>query len=637
MPSLFTTIASLLLVISAADATKAIDESLATLIEQAKVEYRPVTPEEVESARADLATSAIELERFLLPGSQRGEAWKRYLQWQGVQESLREGSPFNAGALRDSLDKFRAGADGTRLPVFRRTADSLERYTDLATIGRVRDQKAVTGKQLDRLRKYLDRYEVEPSARARYEIERRLEFFGGIGRSLALHSALRSRFNHPNIRLELSEPFLNRIVSKSINKQDPVNDCILGTTIRGTGSTTGYVTLQTLPSSSRAALLLQLTGTTLSQTRGYKDPVVIRSHGTTNFRATKRIELEDTNFWNYPAQVNATTSTQTCSVKKQGGGFGSRLVEKIGKKKVAEKKPQTNAIAADHAEVRIADSLEKDLLPKLQDARFEYLEQFKKPLENRNASPRSVAFSTTDHSLSVDILQAGRGQLGADRSPPPFPVGHAVAVRLHETGAANLAAVILSGATLSQKTREGHPKLDVVLPKKLRKAIDEAREKEPEDEDEDEADEQREFKPWSIRFRRGRPVTIEFAGNLVKIRLHATRIAAGEKTYHGWDLLVDYVLHPKEGGLTLVRNGPIEVIPTAFDPADGKGLSNKQVGLRGNLAKELNRQADAGRGFPEEIDLPAIDLPGDIAHHGPLLLQDATSEEGWLSLGWRLP
>jgi len=611
----------------------AVDEQLAIQIADAQANYRPVTPEEVEEARSELASAAVQLEQFLRPGSRKGEAWKRYLKWQNVQDALAAERP-NLGGLQDSLDKFRSGANGLNLPLFRRAASAIERYVDYANIARAPDQNDFIAKQLEVVTKYLDRNASQPSARARFEIERRLDFLTGIGRAQALTSTLNNQFNKPNVRLEVSENFLSKVVSKRVNDVAPVTDRILGTNIRGTGRTSGYVTLQTIPNMQRAAILLSLNGVTYSETNGYKDPVVIRSSGTTRFAATKRIELEDSNFWNYPTKVNATTSTKTRSVKKQGGGFGSRLVAKIGEKKVAEKKPQSNAIAARHAETRVGDNFEEELLPKLQDARFEYLEQFKKPLSERNAEPKYVSFSSTDRSVNVDVLQAGRGQLGADTSPPAFAAGHDTSVCLHESGAANFASAILAGATLSQKTREGNPKLDVELPKALRKAIDEARE---EAETEPAEDDDREFKPWSITFRRQRPVTLEFQDQHVKIRIHATEINVAEDTYRGWDIVVDYAIHVENGGLVMNRDGDIEVIPSSFDPEDGGKLSGRQVGLRGVLAKELNRQADSGRGFPEEIEIPMLDLPNDIAQHGPLMLQDASSDGGWLSLGWMLP
>ncbi len=401
--------------LGSADSAYALDAQLASLIDQAKASYQPVTAAQVEVARSELATAAYDLEQLLIPGSGRGERWKSYLKWGGLQASLAAATNPNLTDLRNSLDRLRAGADGVQLPAFRRTADALEKFIDLATIERASDQQAFIDRQLDLLTKYVDRYETAPSARARFEIERRLDFFAGIGQATDLVAALRNQFGRPNVRAEISENLLSRVVSKPVDKVAPVSDYILGTTIRGTGRTTGTLDVETVPSNQRAALLLHLDGVTNSETRGYNDPVVIRSSGTTPFTATKRIELEDANFWNYPARVSATTSTVTRSVQKQGGGLGSRLISRIGEQQVAEKKPRANYIASRHAEDRIANNLEEELLPKLQDARYEYENQFKRELARRNAVPRAIHFSTTDQSLHFDMLQAGRGELGARR------------------------------------------------------------------------------------------------------------------------------------------------------------------------------------------------------------------------------
>ncbi|QDU58869.1 hypothetical protein [Aeoliella mucimassa] len=613
--------------------TFAVDGELATAIEEAKTKYQPVSPEELETQREELAAAATELETLLIPGSDRGERWKRYLKWEGVKKNIDNPADPDLQALAETLDKLRSGADGTELPAFRRVREAIDRYLSLVNIGRVNDQQRAVARQLELLTKYLDRYESEPSARARYEIERRLEFFSSIDRTPKLNELLNERFGHANLQTQISETIINKLLSEPVDNNSPVNDCILGTSIHGTGWTTASVSIDLMPNDEKASLKMTLEGVTQSQTVGYNGPVVIRSSGTTPFTATKRLDFEDSNFWNYPAQVSATTRTVTQSVQKQGGGIGSRLISAIGERQVAEKKPQADAIASRHAEQRIAENMDDELLPKLQDARYEYLHSFKEPMADRDAEPGFVHFSSTDDALNVELLQAARGQLGADTTPEGLSAAYDVTVNLHETAVANIMTTYLGGATVEKATATSEPKLDVTLPEAVTKAIDKARE----EREEQASDDTDEFKPWSMQLRRQRPVTIEFLDNQVRLRLHATRLTAGDSTYDGWDIVTTYGMQVEDGGLTLVREGEIEVFPTAFDPADGKGLSGREVGLRGNLAKELNRQAESGRGFPKEINLPTLELPERIADKGPLLMQEAKSGNGWLSIGWNLP
>ena len=144
-------------------------------------------------------------------------------------------------------------------------------------------------------------------------------------------------------------------------------------------------------------------------------------------------------------------------------------------------------------------------------------------------------------------------------------------------------------------------------------------------------------RPWSITFRRKRPVSVEFSDEQIKLAVHTARIVSAGDRFDGWDLIVKYKLNPKNGGLFLLRSGDVDVLPTNFDPAAGRGLSTRQVGLRSNLIKVINDLTDQGDGFPKTLEMPMIELTGELADVGRLALRKSNSENGWLTLTWNLP
>jgi transposase-like protein len=612
---------------------------LAQLAEQAKTGFTPITPEQAQQARAELDQQIASFERYLVPGSRKSEGWKRYLEWQKMTDGLADPQRPDFDALRTTLVRLRSGATGTDLAPFRRLATAIENYVDRAEITRVSNQQEIVGQQIDLVQRYLDRYRQDHSARARYEIERRLDLLTGLGQSAEYVAAVEREFNRANIEIGVSEAMLAKVASDEVNKIEPVTDCILGTSIHGMGHTTGNVTVSTMPSDNRAVVFLHINGVTHSDTKGYNGPVVITSRGVTHFTVNKRVDLEDSNFWNYPAQVDAHTRTQTCSVKKQGGGLGSRLIEGIAERQVAEKKPRADAIAGQHAEERIARNVEKEFLPKLQDARYEYQEQFKRPFSQRNADPKFVHFSSTDRAVEIRMLQAGRGLLGADTSAPALDPTHDVSLRLHETGVANVVAALVGGATISQAAREADVKTSVQLPDWLDEALERRNEKQQsgEAEAEESGSDQQEFKPWAITLRRGRPATVEFQGGTVKLILHATAIEAGDSVYRNWDIAATYTPTIDNGHLVLSREGDIEVVPTRFDQAEGGRLTSREIGERANLTKELNRQAENGRGLKREMRIDPIEVGEGADAVGTLQFSQVASDAGWLSLELLLP
>ncbi len=591
-------------------------------------EYQPVDEARLAAARNRLSEAALRLEAFLRPGSEKGERWKRYLKWDGVQQQLKPDASFNGGPLLATLAQFRRNENGLELAPFKNAADAIENYTNIAAVAGVGDQKKYVEGQLTQLAKYLDRHAETPTPRSRYEIERRLYLLENIGALPNFIRSVRQELARPNTFVEVNEAVLARLVAEPVSDVGPVTDCILGTNISGTGYTSGTVRAETRPSDDGAMIVFVIEGTTHSDTVGYNGPVVIRSDGTTHFTATKQVKFTDETFWNYPATSSAKTSTTTRSVKKKGGGLGSRIIEGIAKQRVAEQKGQANAIAADHAEVRIANSLDEDLLPRLRTARKNYEQEFQKPLARVNSKPNLLHFSSTSDHLLATARVNSTGELAADSPAPSAGESGDVVAKLHESAPANFLSAWIGGATLSQQTVDESPSLDVTLPDWLEEAIDEARAERDEDRLPEDPNE---FQPWSIRFRRQRPVSFAFGDNAVTATIHAARIQAGSDSYDNWDVSAKYQMHTQNGQLILIREGEIEVIPSAFDPADGGRLTNRQVALRGNLAKEINRLSENGRGFPESTEIGPIDLSEESDKLNILSFNQLTSAGGWLS------
>ena len=63
----------------------------------------------------------------------------------------------------------------------------------------------------------------------------------------------------------------------------------------------------------------------------------------------------------------------------------------------------------------------------------------------------------------------------------------------------------------------------------------------------------------------------------------------------------------------------------------------EQVATRGALAKILKNRADKGKGFPEEIELPQVEIPGPNDTKIIPILQQLHCDDGWLAIGYRLP
>jgi hypothetical protein len=608
--------------LSTASASAQQDDLSAEFLKAAE-SFRPVTDVELADAKAELNESMDALERFVRPTSQNGQRWLRYLRWQELKDGLAaEGGP-DVRAMGATYQRLNRDEKGLELPRFRRVADALRRYNQLLQVARQEDQPQYYRSQLEALREQLDEYRREPSTTTEVQIGSRIGFLAELGRADELVAAIRQEFVRPNAFMEVSTALVAS-GADPINRREPVTDCILGVNIRSDASTTGTVAVASIPSEDQAVLEFISEGRTHSRNTGYKDPAVIRSTSYTDFTATKRVELSDRAFRSTSSRSNATTDTRIHSVAKQGGGFGSRIVSNIGWNRARQNERRAEAIAADHAEDRIDRNFNEELDEKIRDARQRYEDEYRRPLERRGELPDHIRFSSDKDSVNFEVAQANRGQLGAAAAPPDAPSDHDMTMRLHESAVNNYSASLLGGATASEtEPDQENVKFDVTLPKWMKDAWENRK-----TDGEQSAD--AEFKPWSLKFRDGRPLSVDFADGKVKLTVHIARLTSGDESFANWDVTGTYTPELVDGGIVLRREGDLEMLPANFRGQ----LTSRQVAERRNLEEELNARSEQGRGFRKTIEFEAIQPEGDLADAGPLEYNQFDSDGGWLIVAW---
>ena len=617
--------------------TTVLGQDLSDLLRAAGLEYKPITAEQLKSAREQLATSAGHVNRWLETADEEELKWWAQLQWDQMQAQIAT-SEANLPLLRSVLRGINSDRKGFEHARIRNFSEHLQSYIDMAAASTRGDLEDYYKRQLEALAAELEKFEARPTPRLEYAIGRRLDNLEALKLAEKVVAEVRRRHHNPNVYADASAGFLSAAASRPISEPGKVRDCILGTTIRGTSYTTGSVDLHLVPSKNRAVLEFISNGQVTSQNRGYNSPVVIRSTGYTDYHATKRVELSDPSFSVMPSTATATTRTKIHSVRSQRGGLFSGIISNVGRDRVYQSKRQAERIASRHAERRIRNEFDDELLKEVKDLRRQYRDEFRLPLIRQNAFPSFLQFSSTSDKASVVMTQAARGQLGASGDPPAAPEGHDLVMRVHQSAASNYSEVAVGGSTLSEDSQYEDAELDRPLPTWIQELLDEMESEDEEDDGEelvlpeDSPSHEDEFKPWSMTFRRVRPASVEFNDGQIKLIVHLEKLATGTQEFDRWDLLVDYDLHLQNGGLFLIRSGDINAWETGYDPESGK--RPRDFERRNILIKEINELSDRGDGFPETVEIPMIAPTGALADVGPLVLRAAISESGWLTLAW---
>lgn len=584
-------------------------EELPEQIRSAEDAIVPIAEPQIEPAYAKLLEAVDELDAYLTPGGENGEAWKDYLRWSQLQGEL-QSAPLEAdiSKLNAINQRYREYYEGLELDVFTNVAKALTQYIDLRLAAYGDNPQEASQQRIDELAKALEEYKAEPQGDQFDQLTDLVTWLGRRRQAPRLLRQVRLKFAEPNLVAQVSERVVDAGMGQQVVQNEPVTDCILGTAISGQGHTTGDVYIDLVSNEEAATLDAVFTGTTSTRTIGVNGPARIRSAGTTNFEAKKRLLLDADGIRALTATGDAQTSTRTLGVSSSRR-FGGRLIERIASRKVAEQKGTGERIAGRHAAEQVSERFNTQVNEQLSDDRTGIFGRLRAALVRRNALPQEVAVSSTDDALHLVWLQA-MGGLGAPTASPVVEGDPDVAVRLHETMVNNLAADMLGGHTITEDgIRELYRDMDAELPESLQPI--EGKES------------------WSITFARFRPVTVRFEDDRLSFVVRGRQFTSGDSSYpRPMNISAAYRVVQGENAVRLEREGEVVVLPPNF--RKGQRLSIRDTTLRNLLIRRFNKM------LQEEFVLDRIALPEQFEQPSSMVVKDFQSKQGWLSTDWML-
>ncbi|MBX7167403.1 MAG: hypothetical protein K1X74_13825 [Pirellulales bacterium] len=582
---------------------------LAERFASAEDQFVPTTEADVERARKALADAATRLDAYLSPGGENGSKWKDYLEWHALEEQIAAGAKADPAVLARLLRNYRNGYVGLEMRVFSDVAAALETYSDRVQSARVADAQAEYAQARkvigDRLRKYLE----SPSGEGYEDLSEVVGFFERRRHARGLLSEIRRHFGHANLFVRVSERIVSAAMAEPVYEVTPLNDSILGTSIHGTGVTTGAVRIDLVPSDQYAVFDAVFEGQTRSRTVGVNGPAIIHTAACTNFSALQPIYLDAGGLATLSADAHAQTNSTTLGIGSTKGRLVGGIVRRVATKRVAKSKGEAEWIGARHAEKLLIPRLEERVAESILKANQTYRERFRYALARRHALPAVLDFRSSHNALLIDWLQQGPGWLGAPSRGPALRRDADISVRLHETMINNLTQSALAGVRLDEAEMQRLTKeIYGEVPRQFASSEGE--------------------QPWSITFARRRPITVRFDDDHVTITIRGSRYTSGETAYQAMNVTTVYRVERTGDQVSLVRQGEIDVLPPDFKPGDK--LSLKETSLRQLLIRRF------GKIFEDRYDLAQVPMTGRLADAGELAVLEFSPQDGWMATSWLL-
>lgn len=240
-------------------------------------------------------------------------------------------------------------------------------------------------------------------------------------------------FNH-NVHFTISEELLSRLISDYRTESGRIADCILGAWVTGSQTTNVDVSVDIQPSVNSARFKLNVSGNTHSSTKAQKDPATIWTNGNHYFWMNRSVTFDGRHVVASPASFSADTNSRTVGLATSYDGIPiiRGIVRKIAAQKIAESKPQSDAITV--------SKMRDEALPKFQsetDEQFstgnDKLRKTLDSLERRGVGPDSISARSSNTQIAFSSRTIGVSRLGGSIQPAAALISKGAAAQVHET------------------------------------------------------------------------------------------------------------------------------------------------------------------------------------------------------------
>ncbi len=349
-------------------------------------------------------------------------------------------------SLSSTLDQYVAAVRWTN------PAEATEKLrADLKSLSTALDTYASSGEKAGELR--------DSFARARYDAPDN-------GDRLA--STLQKHLFNYNLRVLVSEAFLNRLMSQNRVEQGPVNDFILGANVYGNQITNTAVDVDLKPSSNSVRFDLRLNGNINSNTQGVTPQATVYTIGNHTFNARKEINFDGQTFSTMPATIAVSPRNTTTGISTQMSGIPiiGRIAQRIATDQVEAKRGEAESIAAGRVQDNVLPRFNQDVDRSFAEQGDKLNREVFSGLRATKLFPDTYNYQSTDQLMTMNARVMSPHQIGGDLPDSRLMSVTGATALVHETALNNaIDQMDLAGQTVTEA--ELKAKIEAFLTKAL--------------------------------------------------------------------------------------------------------------------------------------------------------------------------
>lgn len=553
-----------------------------------------------QEAKAEVLAAVAAVSSYLdrRTDAQNGAAWLDYIAADPLVEAIQGEASAEELTTRAREVRGRLIGDipGLELAALRQLRASTERLINTARFEDPERAEQLVEQQLQALAQRIETADDLTSPEDAAALSTIIGMLHHANQAPELVAAVRSAFSRPNLVINIGGHVIEAAIARPVGETRPVRDCILGTTIIGTGYLDAQVVGKLAPCHGRVQVDLVLSGRFNSNTVGYNGPVRLPTVGQGWVTASRSLWIDETQRSLSPTTATASLNSTITSIDHPW-----RLVRKIAAKQINRQQPQAERIASNRLRSQVAADFDRQtreavngggagplalaggpmalaggsgrlaggsagLGGGLLGGEVNPLQRIRTTLTRLNLPAPARTLGSTTQSVYVQATQRAETQLAASSAPPALapllaavapaeptlvssrkpapqspPERYAAAIQVHESVVDNVASRILAGRTVTGK------QIDRLL---------DLGGKPPTSSEDPEADE-----PFEIDFSNFRPIILELRNQSVRLGLRGTRFSqGGRELVRPLEITATYEPEQLEDGtMILRRRGEVQV------------------------------------------------------------------------------
>lgn len=391
----------------------------------------------------------------------------------------------------------------------------------------------------------LEEFESDPITRQRTQLAASVQVLrlASDERAQAVAATVDGHYRNANIRLSISNAFLNRFLPEADYQIRPVRQNILGADTRGRSAVHTQLQLQMVPDPNAWNVGLSVLGDLESQTRASKGPAVFHNSSQAKIASTRYIRVNQDGYHvsGQPTRVDSRDFLRSMSTDYDGFPVIGDFVRLIVREQFDQKKGLAQRISRRIIAREADQEFDRRLAEGLRQAEIELQDRLVGPLEQLNLNPSVVSMQTTSDRISVRYRVANESQLAAHTPRPRAPSDSLLSMQLNQSSINNAIDQLgLSGKTwtlpeLYQRLADVFQRPDWQVPQDLPQDI-------------------------TIRFADTRPATVEMKDGKLRLTLRIARLHSQALDIERFIVSSSYIPVAENLSAELVRDGVVEII-----------------------------------------------------------------------------